>query len=108
MDKFDEAVGVFLTFYHSVNIAIQKCFNIPSDHYVTNGSLVNNNNNNSKHILELYVNLKEIKTIVILIRTMIQIPIKTKYTSATTAKKCGFFVTCSLIELEIFPEKKGL
>ena len=61
MDKFDEAAGVFLTFYHSVNLAIQKCFNIPSDHYVTNGTLVNN-----KHILELYVNLKETKIIVIL------------------------------------------
>ena len=28
-----------------MNLAIQKCFNIPRDHYVTNGTLVNNNNN---------------------------------------------------------------
>ena len=27
-----------------MNLAIQKCFNMPSDYYVTNGTLVENNN----------------------------------------------------------------
>ena len=43
MDRFDAAGGVFLTFEHSVNLAIQKCFNIPSDHDVTKGTLVKDN-----------------------------------------------------------------
>ena len=44
LDRFHEAAGVFLTFKHSVNLTIQKGFNIHSGHYVTNGTLVNNNN----------------------------------------------------------------
>ena len=44
MDRYDEEAGVFLNIYHSVNLAVQKCCNILSDHYVTNGTLVNNNN----------------------------------------------------------------
>ena len=35
-----------------MNLAIKKFFNIPSDHYVTNGTLVNNNNNTAYMYLE--------------------------------------------------------
>ena len=42
LDRFHEAASVFITFQHSVNLAILQ---YPQwSHYVTNGTLVNNNN----------------------------------------------------------------